>query len=78
MPVATDKQLIAYHHNHVLRTLAAFRTQLSGLECYLSESTVKELHELLEKVHKEAKASKVKVMSRSRGNPLQIILKETA
>jgi predicted nucleic acid-binding protein len=62
MQIATEKQLIAYHHNHALRTLAAFRAQLSGLECYLSKSTVKELHELLEKVHEEAKASKVKVM----------------
>jgi hypothetical protein len=58
----TTKQLIAFHHNHAIRSLAGFQAQTRELQYYLSPETANELQTVLGKAREELKASEVKVL----------------
>jgi uncharacterized protein YbgA (DUF1722 family) len=64
----TTKQLIAFHHNHAIRTLAGFQAQTRELQYYLSAETANELQTVLAKVQEELKSSEVKVMGFGEGS----------
>jgi hypothetical protein len=58
----TPKQLMAFHHNHAIRTLVGFQAQTRELQYYLSADTANELQTVLAKAHEELKSSEVKVL----------------